>query len=251
MSAAKQVELAERQLAHTRLVAPETGVIAAVDADVNEYVVPGLPIVVLAAGAAREIGFGVPETRIGRIREGLPASVVFAAMPDRPFAGAVAEVGVTTSAASTTFPAMVRLDDVTEDVRAGMSADLTITLGDARDADRFVVPTRAVVMDGAGEFVFVANAAAGRGVVARRRPVTLGNLADGGVEVVDGLSGGEIIVTGGASRLADGDRIRVVDGLGGPEDIDDPSDRDTIVAEGGSRLADGGVIRGVDARLRR
>ena len=207
-SLAKRVELAERQLAYTRLSAPEAGVIASVGADVNEYAVPGLPIVVLASGAALEVEFAVPETLIGRIQEGSRASVVFDAIPDRRFAGTVTEVGVMTTATRTTFPATVRLDDEAAHVRSGMTADITIAFADEREVDRFVVPTRAVISDRASRFVFVADTTTGHETVARRRPVTVGSLSGGGVEVVDGLSEGEIIVTAGASRLQDGDQVR-------------------------------------------
>ena len=207
-SLAKRVELAERQLAYTRLSAPEAGVIASVGADVNEYAVPGLPIVVLASGAALEVEFAVPETLIGRIQEGSRASAAFDAIPDRRFEGTVTEVGVMTTATRTTFPATVRLDDVAAHVRSGMTADITIAFADEPEVERFVVPTRAVISDRASQFVFVADTTTGHQTVARRRSVTVGGLSGGGVEVVDGLSEGEIIVTAGASRLQDGDQVR-------------------------------------------
>lgn len=205
---AKRVELAERELAHTRLTAPEAGVIAVVEADANEHAVPGLPIAVLVPDVAPEVEFAVPETLIGRIRDGSRASVIFNAIPGRRFEGTVTEVGVMTTSTGTTFPVAVSVDDVGADVRSGMTADITIAFVDAGQADRFVVPAHAVVADRAGQFVFVVEETAGQRTLVRRRSVTAGQLSVGGLEVVRGLSEGEIIVTAGVSRLREGDEVR-------------------------------------------
>lgn len=44
-----------------------------------------------------------------------------------------------------------------------------------------------------------------------RVPCQVGSLADGRVEILDGLEGGEIIVSAGAGFLAEGQKVRPVD----------------------------------------
>ncbi len=208
-SMTKGVEMAERQAAYTRLTAPEAGVIATIAASVNEHVLPGAPVVMLTSGTAPEVRFTVPETLIRRIRQGSRASAVFNAVPGRRFYGVVTEMGVTTAATGTTFPVTIRLDDIARDIRSGMTAKVTIAVAEDKPASRLVVPARAVTADRTGQFVFVIEAADGRRAVVRRRTVTGGGKFSGAdLEIVDGLSAGEVIVIAGVSRLQDGDEVR-------------------------------------------
>ena len=207
-SMTKGVEMAERQAAYTRLTAPGTGVIATVAAGVNEHVLPGAPVVMLTSGTAPEVGFTVSETLISRIRKGASASAVFSAVPDKRFDGVVTEIGVTTTATGTTFPVTIRLHDVSVDIRSGMTADVTIAVEDDASAAALVVPARAVAADRTGHFVFVIEAAAGRSVVRRRSVAVGGGFSGADLEVLDGLSAGEVVVVAGVSRLRDGDEVR-------------------------------------------
>ena len=205
----KRLDLARRQVAYTRLTAPAAGAVAGVMAEVNENVSAGQPVAVLASGAAPEVGFAVPEALIRQIREGMPVTVGFDAIPGARFDGLVTEVGVTTTGTGTTFPVTVRLGPDTAEIRSGMAAVVDIVLGDEDAPERFVLPAPAVGEDRAGRFVFVAEPAADGLAVARRRPVAVGAFAAGGLEVIDGLTEGERVVVAGVSRLQDGDRVRL------------------------------------------
>ena len=217
-SVAQRLDLARRQVVYTRLTAPVAGAIADVPAEVNENVSPGQPVVVLASGSAPEVGFAVPEALIRRIREGMPVTVGFDAVPGARFAGEVTEVGVTTTATGTTFPVTVRLGDGASDIRSGMAAVVDIVFGEADAPDRFVVPAHAVGEDRIGRFVFVAEPAAGGPAAdpaadglatVRRQGVTVGAFAAGGLEVTAGLAEGDRVVVAGVNRLQEGDRVRL------------------------------------------
>ena len=211
-SVAQRLDLVRRQVDYTRLTAPAAGAIADVLAEVNENVSPGQPVVILASGAAPEVGFAVPEALIRQIREGMPVAVGFDAIPGERFEGVVTEVGVTTTATGTTFPVTVRLDSgASEEIRSGMAAAVDVAFGNDEVPDRFILPAHAVGEDRVGRFVFVAEPApdaAGLAVV-HRRPVTVGAFAASGLEVLDGLAEGERVVVAGVSRLHDGDTVRL------------------------------------------
>ena len=136
-SVAPRLVLARRQVGYTRLTAPVARAIAAVRAEVNENVSPGQPVEVLAAGAAPEVAFAVPEALIARVREGTRAAVVFDAIPGERFDAVVTEVGVTTTAVGTTFPVTVRLDAGAPEVTAGIDdGDQVVTARANRPAGR-------------------------------------------------------------------------------------------------------------------
>ncbi|MYK87447.1 MAG: efflux RND transporter periplasmic adaptor subunit [Acidobacteria bacterium] len=214
-SVAQRLDLARRQVDYTHLTAPAAGAIADVLAEVNENVSPGQPVVVLASGSAPEVGFAVPEALIREVREGMPVSVGFDAIPGARFDGLVTEVGVTTTATGTTFPVTVRLGAGASDIRSGMAAVVDMILGDAEAPDRFILPGPAVGEDRGGRFVFVAEPAGDGLAVVRRRPVMVGAFAVGGLEVLDGLTEGERVVVAGVNRLQDGDEVRL-DAAGAP-----------------------------------
>ena len=208
-SVAQRLDLARRQVDYTRLAAPAAGAIADVLAEVNENVSPGQPVVVLASGSAPEVGFAVPEALIREVRDGMPVAVSFDAMPGARFDGVVTEVGVTTTATGTTFPVTVRLGAEASEIRSGMAAVVDMVLGDEDAPDRFILPGHAVGEDRGGRFVFVAEPSADGPAVVRRRPVTVGAFAAGGLEVLDGLAEGDRVVVAGVNRLQDGDEVRL------------------------------------------
>jgi len=207
-SAAQQLDLARRQVGYTRLTAPIAGAIAEVRVEENENVAPGQAIVVLAAGQQPEVELTVPEGLITGIADGDAVRVRFDALAGREFDGSVTEVGVVASALATTFPVIVRLQDAA-DVRPGMAADVTFTFRVGDGSPRFILPPAAVAEDRTGRFVFVAERAGGDLATARRRAVTVGSFTSGGLEILDGLSEGDLVITAGVSRIEDGREVRL------------------------------------------
>ena len=67
-----------------------------------------------------------------------------------------------------------------------------------------------MIRDPGGTFVYVAlpTEVSGQALV-RRKPVTLGELTQSGIEVLDGLSAGDRVVTAGLSVIRDGQRVLV------------------------------------------
>jgi RND family efflux transporter MFP subunit len=205
----KRVELARNQLAYTRLTAPIDAAVAAVAAEVNENVNAGQVIVQLTSGSDIEVQVAIPEILIAQIREGDATTVRFDAVPGREFAGRVTEVGVAATGAATTFPVTVRLDQSDPDLRSGMAVEVAFQFGSASSAERYLLPPVAIGEDNKGRFVYVVDVTEENGVgVVTRRSVTIGELTDEGLEVLDGLADGMFVVTAGVSKLVDGQRVK-------------------------------------------
>jgi hypothetical protein len=92
-----------------------------------------------------------------------------------------------------------------------MYARVTVTTDERKDA--LVVPSNAVVDTGGRRGVFLA---AENSMVAFRA-VTVGVEEDTQIEIVDGVSEGDRVVTTGAAGLRDGDRV-VLASSDGPSD---------------------------------
>ncbi len=211
----KRLELAQLQLDYTRLTAPVAGAIATVEVEVNENVQAGQPIVKLSSNTEAEVGVDLPGSVITAIREGAGAVVECDALPGETFDAFVTEVGVAASGA-TTFPVTVQLAAGNDRVRPGMAAEVTFRLASSEtDVGHIYVPAVAVGEDRDGRFVFLADAGGEETAVVRRRPVTVGDLTTDGqrdlIEVIDGLSEGDIIITAGVRRLEDGRQVRILE----------------------------------------
>ncbi|MEZ4652506.1 MAG: efflux RND transporter periplasmic adaptor subunit [Candidatus Eisenbacteria bacterium] len=206
----KGLELAVSQLGYTRLTAPVDGAIAAVNVEANENVQAGQTVVVLTSGSTPEVQVAMPEVLIGEVTEGDSVLVTFDAMPGRGFPAVVTEVGVASTGMATTFPVTVRLGESGKDVRAGMAAEVAFRFASSDGKNRIVVPPVAVGEDREGRFAFVvADVKDGAGV-ARRVSVRTGDLTSEGLEVVEGLSDGDLLVTAGVNRITDGQAVRLL-----------------------------------------
>ncbi|PIE71889.1 MAG: hypothetical protein CSA22_00590 [Deltaproteobacteria bacterium] len=206
----KQLALARRQLAYTRLTAPADCMVADVPVEVNEHVMPGSPVVLVHCGSAIEVGVTVPGALIRKIKQGGTAVVAFDAISGRSFTGSVTEVGVSTTGMQTTFPVTVRLTEAERLIRPGMAAEVTFKLmGDTGSQGVFIPPV-AVVEDRSGRFVYVVIPAPDGLGKTLRRPVTIGAIGAAGIQVLSGLSAGDRVVIAGVSRIHDNQVVRLL-----------------------------------------
>ena len=214
-AAAKRLELAQRQVRYATLRAPAAGVIADVAVSANENVAGGQPVVVLTSDALPEVEFYVPEGLISEVRENMPVSATFNAIPNQRFTGSVTEVGVAATATGTMYTAAVRLDGAASAVRPGMAAEVAIDFAGAAEPGRVVVPAAAVSEDLQGRFVFVVEPSGEGLAVVRRRPVTVGTMTADGLEIVEGLAQEDRVMSAGVSRVNDGEVVRLQRESGG------------------------------------
>ncbi len=209
----KKLELSQLQLSYTRLESPLDGAIAEVPVEVNEYVEAGDTIALLNAGARPEVEVGIPEVLIREIRQGASVRVTFDAIPNQQISGRVTQVAVAATAGLKTYPVTVLLDRPDARILPGMAAEVSFRFGSGDEPLRYILPPHAVGEDREGKFVYVATEI-GDGVgTVERRPVVVGELvgegAVSGLEVLGGLSDGERVVTVGASRIEDGQQVRL------------------------------------------
>lgn len=210
VSLKKQLELARRQKKYTELKSPITCSIAAVNVEENENVQNGQGVVIASCGNQAEVDVGVPESVISQIKDGSIATVAFDAFPGKTFEAVVTEVGVAVTGSSSTFPVTVQLTTPNPNVRSGMAAEVTFSLEPEDNEKKFILDPVAVKEDLNGRFVFVVEPAdEGLGIV-RKRIVKPGKLLRSGLEIMEGLKEGELVVTAGASRLQDGVKVKLL-----------------------------------------
>jgi len=133
----------------------------------------------------------VRETDAARVRVGQRIEAELAALPNQPLAGRLDFVAAAIDAATHRLAVHATLGNRDGCLKPEMLATVRIHLGDARNSP--AVPESAVVRDGETARVWVVSDG---GIAART--VKLGRRSAAAVEVIDGLSAGERIVTRGA-----------------------------------------------------
>jgi RND family efflux transporter MFP subunit len=208
-SAEKQFEMAQLKL--TRLTAPVSGAIASCLIEVNENVQAGSPVVLLTSGSQIEVNILIPGILISQVKEGSKVTVTFDAIPNKEFTATILEVGVAATGVGTTFPVTVRLDEQDTAIRPGMAATVVCRFESKDERERFMVPSHAVVEDRVGRFVYVVEPIpdeTGYGTI-HRKAVTVGDLTAEGIEIFEGISDGELVVTAGVSRITDRQKVKI------------------------------------------
>lgn len=215
-AARKRLELSDLQLSYTRLTSPVDGAIAEVYVEVNENVSTGEKIVTVTSGTNTEVNVAVPEILISSIIVGSPVEIKFDAIPGKTYTGTVTEVGVAATSAATTFPVTVRVDSEDGSILPGMAAEVAFRFENPGGENAIFVPSVSVGEDREGRYVFVLEADGQTEgdedtYITKKKPVTVGHISAQGIEIVDGLSGGELIVTAGVRRINDGQRVKLLE----------------------------------------
>jgi HlyD family secretion protein len=153
-----------------------------------------------------DVEVDVSQNEIGKVRLNQPATIVADAFPDRTYQGTVSEMAPEANRQKATLQVKVRVAQPDGVIRPEMNAKVTFLeppSGPTGPAKVFA-PKEAVFSRDARSFVYLVD-----GGKATARPVRVGAEADGRVEILDGLTGGESVVTRGVEVLKDGQRVRV------------------------------------------
>ena len=196
----KALEIAQLNRSYTRLTVPEDCVVATLNVELNENVSAGEPIALVNCGADIQVNIGVPESLISGLSEGMDASVSFNAISGKRYQGTVTEIGGASDGGSATFPVAVMLNDADSAIRSGMAAEVLFSFKQS-NVSAFLVPASAVLNDERGTFVYLAAPKSDSTAIITRRPVTVGELTEHGIEIIDGLSVGDKVVTAGTSVI--------------------------------------------------
>jgi multidrug efflux system membrane fusion protein len=205
-----RVQEAGVQLADTTLRAPYNGVVAQRLIDEGQAITANQPAVKFQNTEEVDIVADVPEAVMAAdLRSGNAGRMTaeFSHMPGKQFPVRIWEIAQVADPATQTFQARFRMKPPARTMLLpGMTATVDIAFRRPRaPANRTFVPISAVTrLVGGPQVVWVLGA---NGIV-RCREVRLGEVKDGGVEILGGLRPGERIAVAGAAQLRDGMKVR-------------------------------------------
>jgi multidrug efflux pump subunit AcrA (membrane-fusion protein) len=205
--AAAAEEIARKHLADTTLTAPSDGFVANRAIEAGDMAGAGRPVFQIVQLDPVEINVGVPETDIHLVRTGQTAAVQVPALPGVTSQGVVRVINVAADPSTRTYMVRIAVPNPKHALRLGMIAEARIR-GD-RQLDLMTLPGDAIVHDPQGAAtVFIYFPDQGR-VYSRR--VEVGTVYGTEVEIRNGLSGTELVVLAGQSKLRDGTAVTVVE----------------------------------------
>ncbi len=206
--ATSKLNLSRRDLEKTRLAAPFDGVIAAKYVDPFQEVARGEKVFEIYAEGAMEVLLSVPETAIGQVHLGLPAEITFPSEQVSSVKGRVSEVG-TVAAEANAFPVKVALTDAPDNVLPGMTAEVSLILGEDDGSTSYLIPVSAIAAGnepGKG-YVFVFDP--GTSTV-KKTAVRGGGVQDNRVFIAEGIKPGDVVAVAGVSFLRDGQEVKLM-----------------------------------------
>jgi membrane fusion protein (multidrug efflux system) len=156
----------------------------------------------------------VPERELPRLATGQRAHVTVDAWPGQRFAASVLRISPVVDAATGTVKVTLEVEAEGK-LRPGMFG--SVFLQTDTHVGALVIPRSALALDSIGDAVFVA----GDGTAVRRE-VVLGVREGDFVEIVDGLTEGEPVISVGQDSLSDGTPIEILGAPGGETDSGAP-----------------------------
>ncbi|MES2988696.1 MAG: efflux RND transporter periplasmic adaptor subunit [Pseudomonadota bacterium] len=196
-----QAAQAQASIGDRIIRAPFAGWVSLRNISAGAVVTSGTEIAQISDISRIKLDFAVPETLLARVRPGQVIEARAAAYPDQPFRGTIATVDPVLNAETRAATVRAILANGDRRLKPGMLLSVTI---ESAARDSLAVPELAVVGEGEQSFVFVID-----GDKVKRVPVKLGLRQGGKVEILEGLTPGQRVVTEGVVKIADGQSVRL------------------------------------------
>lgn len=194
---------AESRVAKTVIRAPFSGTVGLRMVSPGAYVKAGEDIVRLESTGNIKADFRIPELYMSRVRPNQEISVRLDAYPGEEFGGRVYAVEPVVDEQTRTLLMRARIPNKGNKLKPGMFVRVVVTLENRPNA--IIVPEQAIWPQGHDNFVF--RVIDGKAALTK---IQIGNRQPDRVEIIDGLSPTDIVITEGQIKLRDGAPVTVM-----------------------------------------
>ena len=208
-----RLDMANRNLRKTKLLAPYDGTIAWRSVQPHEEVKVGQKVFEMNATGKMEVQLAVPETTIDRIQIGGAATVAFPTLPGESAKGRISYIG-SAAVEANAFPVKVELIDPKKEVKPGITAEASLFIKAENRKPGYLVPIQAILPTSQAKqgFAFVYSPETS---TVKKTSIRVNGAQHGDAIVSEGLKIGDIIAVAGVSFLADGMKVKRLKGQGG------------------------------------
>ncbi len=192
--------ISRKRLSDAELRSPIDGFISRRSIEPGQMASAGQTVFEIVKLDTVEVSVGVPETDVHLVRVRQQAAITLPALPGDSFTGVVRLVNVSADPATRTFKTRISIPNSKHTLRIGMVAEARIR-GD-KVVKMLTVPVDAIVRDAQGATMVYVYYPDQQRVYAKR--VEIGAPCERDLDVKSGLTGTELIVLAGQTRLRDG-----------------------------------------------
>lgn len=189
------------QVKKTKIISPINGYVDEVFKKEGEMAVPGMPAFRIVNNSGYKVRGEIAESYVGKVSLGDEVTVRFPDI-DKEVKARISVIGNSINEMNRTFSIEIKLPTFGSEIKPNMIAYLKIN--DFSKAKSVVVPINTVQKSATGNYVYLASADG----KTERRVVTVGNTYGTQALIIDGLKGGEKLITFGYSDLSDGQPIK-------------------------------------------
>ena len=215
--AAASVAQLRASLSKKRILAPFSGTIGIRQVDVGDYIAAGTPIATLQDLTTLYVDFFLAEQHVPLLKLGQRVQLQVAAYPGERFEGVISALNPKVETTTRNVQVRAELGNPDGRLLPGMFADLQVLL--PTETAQVVVPETAITYTLYGNSVLlVTEGTPPEGVssdepylVVERRFVTTSERRDGLTVVLDGLEGGEQVITAGQLKLDSGTHVAIAE----------------------------------------
>ena len=193
-------DIARKNLADSRLLAPISGVIGRKFAQTGETVMPAQPVMTVLDINKVKVNESIPEKEIGGIHADTECGVYVAALDGASFKGGRIVKSVQSDPMTHTYPISIHVDNPGGRLLPGMVCD--VTFGQT-GTPALSVPITAV-MAGTGDSRYVWVVENG---TAKRKDIRTGMAYGGRIVVTEGLQAGDSVIVKGMQKLSNGSKV--------------------------------------------
>lgn len=189
------------QVNNSVIKSPIPGIVVSQSITAGETATAGTTLMTVADMSSLKLKGTITQAALPYIKTGDPVEIYIDIYPDRSFSGMITEIGSMSVSTGAYFPIEISIQN-TENFASGISAHADIR---ATGAERLIVPASAVVDNNGDSNVFIIEDG-----IARKTSVLTGLQNDKNIEILKGLSGGDVVATTNANHLFDGMPVKIV-----------------------------------------
>ena len=197
-------DMAIKNLEATSIYSPMDGILLKKLSAEGEVQGAGYPVVAVGSVEYMWAEFGVTDEQINAFKIGEEMQVyVYGA--DIKVKGIVNEIGALADEKTRLFTVKLKLENKEGLLKSGMIAKSELK---GKKSDKIYIPFLSVVHLSSGEMVYLYDETSHK---VRACPVTTGTLIDDRIEILEGLSVGDMLVTEGQYQISDGEEVIIND----------------------------------------
>jgi membrane fusion protein (multidrug efflux system) len=198
-------------IAKKTIRAPFDGRIAIRQVELGQAVSSGTPIASLQSVTPIHVDFWLPQQALADLRTGQRVEVRTDIFPDVRWAGQITVINPEVDVATRNVRVRATVPNDDGRLRPGMFANVDVLSSEKRQV--LMIPATAVIFAPYGDSVFAIEQKNGQPPIAKQRFVRLGERKGDFVEVTEGLTAGETIVSSGAFKLRNGVTVSINNAL--------------------------------------